>query len=102
MRAHPQPAVPLADALHGSAPLQRLAERVRESKQRFACIQRLLPAPLAVDIRPGPVDADGWTLLARTSAVAAKLRQLVPLIEAELAQQQFCAVPVRVKVQPHV
>jgi hypothetical protein len=48
------------------------------------------------------VDTDGWTLLARTSAVAAKLRQLVPLIEAELAQQQFCAVPVRVKVQLHV
>jgi hypothetical protein len=102
MSARPQPAVPLADALRGSAPLQRLAERMRESKQRFACIQGLLPVPLAADVLPGPVDTDGWTLLARTSAVAAKLRQLVPLIEAELAQQQFCAVPVRVKVQLHV
>jgi hypothetical protein len=94
--------VPLADALQGSAPLQHLAERVRESKRRFACIQGLLPTPLGADVRPGPVDEDGWTLLAGTSAVAAKLRQLVPLIEAELAQQQFSAVPVRVKVQPRV
>src|SRR5438105_12769162 len=102
MPVHPQRAVPLADALQGSAPLQRLAERVRESKARFACVQGLLPAPLSANVQPGPVDEDGWTLLAGTGAVAAKLRQLVPLIEAELARQEFCALPVRVKVQPRV
>ena len=41
MPAHVQPAVPLADALRGSEPLTRLAERMRESKQRFACIESL-------------------------------------------------------------
>ena len=98
MPAHSQPAVPLADALQGSAPLQRLAERVRESKKRFACIQGLLPAPLGADVEPGPVDEDGWTLLAGTSAVAAKLRQLVPLLQGQLEERGFLTVPIRVKV----
>jgi hypothetical protein len=32
--------------------------------------------------------------------VAAKLRQLVPLFEARLAEQGFCSLPTRIKVQP--
>jgi hypothetical protein len=102
MPAHTQPALPLADALQGSESLLRLTERVRESKRRFACIEAQLPAPLAAHVKPGPVDKDGWTLLAQSNAVAAKLRQLVPLFEAELARQNFCALPTRVKVQPRV
>jgi len=98
MPAHVRPAVPLADALQGSEPLARLAERLRDSKRRFECIEALLPPPLAAQARPGPLDAHGWTLLALTPAVAAKLRQLVPLLEARLAEQRFSAVPIRVKV----
>ena len=99
MPAHVQPAVPLADALRGSEPLARLAERLRESKQRFACIESLLPPPLAGQALPGPVDAHGWTLLAVSPAAAAKLRQLVPLIVAELVDRGFTSVPIRVRVR---
>ena len=99
MPAHVQPAVPLADALRGSEPLARLAERMRESKQRFACIESLLPPALAGQALPGPVDAHGWTLLAVSQAAAAKLRQLVPQIEAKLGQVGLPALPIRVKVQ---
>jgi hypothetical protein len=98
MPAHVRPAVPLADALQGSEPLARLAERLKDSKRRFECIEALLPPPLATQAHPGPVDAHGWTLLALTPAAAAKLRQLVPLFEAQLAARGFLPLPVRVRV----
>ena len=99
MPGHVQPAVPLSDALQGSEPLARLAERLKESRRRFECIEALLPPLLAAQALPGPVDAHGWTLLAHTPAVAAKLRQLVPLFVARLSEQGFTDLPLRVKVQ---
>ena len=101
MPAHAQPALPLADALQASEPLARLAERLRESKQRFDCIAPALPVALAAHAQPGPVDAHGWTVLAANAAVAAKLRQLVPLLAARLAEHGFGDLPLRVKVQNH-
>ena len=100
MPAPVQPALPLADALRGSEPLARLAERLQESKRRFECIEALLPPQLAAQALPGPVDPHGWTLLALTPAVAAKLRQLVPLFEAKLTAAGHAALPIRIKVQP--
>ena len=99
MPAHVPTALPLADALQGSEPLARLAERLKDSKRRFECIQAVLPPPLAGLAKPGPVDAHGWTLLAGNPSVAAKLRQLVPLLAAELARGGFAPLPIRVKVQ---
>jgi hypothetical protein len=98
MPAHAQPALPLADALQSSEPLARLAERLRESKRRFECIAPVLPDALATQARPGPVDGHGWTVLAGNAAVAAKLRQLVPLFAARLAEAGFADLPLRVKV----
>jgi hypothetical protein len=101
MPAHAQPALPLSDALQASEPLARLAERLRESKRRFECIATVLPDALAAHTQPGPVDVHGWTLLAANAAVAAKLRQLVPLFVTRLAAQGFAELPLRVKVQNH-
>ena len=92
------PALPLADALQASEPLARLAERMRESKRRFDCIKPVLPNDLATQAQPGPVDGHGWTVLAANPAVAAKLRQLVPLFAARLGEQGFGELPLRVKV----
>src|SRR5437763_17159469 len=78
----PQPLVPdslpIADALQRSAPLALLRQRLQDSRARFAAIQDLLPAGLAVHVKPGPTDENGWSLLAANASVAAKLRQLVP------------------------
>ena len=93
-----QPAMPLASAMQASQPLALLAERLRESKRRFDCIAPVLPDALAGQTQPGPVDEHGWTLLAANAAVAAKLRQLVPLLTARLAEQGFGEQPMRVKV----
>jgi hypothetical protein len=99
MPAQAQTALPLADALRSSKPLALLAERLRESKRRFDCIAPVLPDALAAHARPGPVDEHGWTVLAANAAVAAKLRQLVPLLAARLTAQGFTDLPLRVKVQ---
>jgi hypothetical protein len=101
MPAKAQPALPLSDALQASKPLARLAERLRESKRRFDCIAPVLPDVLAAQAQPGPVDVHGWTVLAANAAVAAKLRQLVPLLASRLAEHGFSDLPLRVKVQNH-
>jgi hypothetical protein len=98
MPAHAQPALPLSDALQASEPLARLAERLRESKRRFECIAPVLPGTLAAQAQPGPVDEHGWTVLAANAAVAAKLRQLVPLFVARLAEHGFAGRPMRIRV----
>jgi len=100
MPAHVPSALPLADALQASEPLARLAERLKDSKRRFECIEAVLPPLLAGLARPGPVDAHGWTLLALTPAAAAKLRQLVPLLETQLTEAGHLPLPIRIKVQP--
>lgn len=99
MPAPAHTALPLSDALRSSKPLALLAERLRESKRRFDCIAPVLPDALAAHALPGPVDEHGWTVLAANAAVAAKLRQLVPLFVARLAEQGFTDLALRVKVQ---
>ena len=98
MTAQARPALPLSDALRASQPLALLAKRLRESKRRFDCIAPVLPDALAVHAQPGPVDEHGWTLLAANAAVAAKLRQLVPLLAARMDESGFTTLPIRVKV----
>jgi len=91
--------LPLRQALAGSEPLARLTQRLRDSNDRLAAISPLLPAALRPQVQAGPVDEQGWTLLAANGAVSAKLRQLVPLLEASLADQGWPALPIRVKVR---
>ena len=98
MPAQARPALPLSDALRASKPLALLAERLRESKRRFDCIAPVLPARWSASAQPGPVDEHGWTVLAANAAVAAKLRQLVPLLAARMDESGFTTLPIRVKV----
>jgi hypothetical protein len=50
-------------------------------------------------VRPGSLDAEGWTLLAANTAVAAKLRQLQPRLESALLDAGWPAGALRIKVQ---
>ncbi len=92
-------ALPIGDALAQSAPLARLQSLLRESNARFELIRPLLPAALAQHVRPGPVDDEGWALLAGNAAVAAKLRQLLPRLEAALEQGGGKSSAIRIRVQ---
>ena len=88
----------IGDALRQSAPLVRLRALIDESNARYAAIRPALPAPLAQHVRPGPVDENGWSLLAANAAVGAKLRQLQPHLEELLRQGGWAEVTIRIKV----
>ena len=76
----------------------RLAQRMTQSRQRFDAIATLLPPAMRAMVRPGPVDDDGWALLAANGAVAAKLRHMLPVLQAELQRQGWPALALRVRV----
>lgn len=92
-------ALPLRDALRDCAPLALLQQRLRESNARFDSVRAALPPALALHVFPGPLDAEGWTLLAANTAVAAKLRQLQPRMEAALRDAGWPAGTLRIKVR---
>ena len=86
-------------ALDSSVPLARLMQRLRESNERFACISDSLPPDLRQQVRPGPLDDEGWSLLVSSGAVAAKLRQLVPALDTALRTAGWQGTSIRIKVQ---
>ena len=89
----------IADALHRSAPLVLLRQRLQDSNARYAAIQDLLPATFAPHVTPGPVDDTGWALLVANASVAAKLRQLLPRLQERLQERGWQGSPIRIKVQ---
>jgi Dna[CI] antecedent, DciA len=99
------PAVPLPvsldRAIAASDSLTSLAARLRESEQRLAAIASLLPDTLAREVRPGPIDDEGWSLLVSNAAVAAKLRQLLPRLSDELRSRSFRDLPIRVRLRAY-
>ena len=86
-------------ALDQSAALTRLLQRLQESRARFAAIRGQLPEGLDGSVRPGPLDDAGWSLLVQSGAVASKLRQLLPALEAALLAQGWPATPIRIRVR---
>jgi hypothetical protein len=89
----------LGAALDQSQALARLLQRLQESQARFAAIRERLPDALRGAVRPGPLDDAGWSLLAQSGAVASKLRQMLPELEAALQDQGWQATPIRIKVR---
>lgn len=98
MRPRTDHTLPIVEALSRSTPFARLEQRLRESNARFDAVRPLLPPALAAHVRPGPVDEQGWSLLAANGAVAAKLRMLQPRLEQRLQQQGWQPWSIRVKV----
>lgn len=91
-------ALSIRAALDQSEPLLQLARRLQESNARFAAVQPVLPPALRAHVKAGPVDEQGWSLLAANAAVAAKLRHLCPLLQQTLEHAGFSARELRVKV----
>ncbi len=103
-RVHAKPtpvtpdALPIARALGANTTLVRLQQLLRDSNARFEAIRASLPGPLAAHVRPGPLDAQSWSLLAANAAVAAKLRQLQPRLEEALQHAGWPPVVLRIKI----
>jgi len=90
---------PLGESLAGDDGLSSLLGRVRASQARLDALADVLPGLLRQHVRAGPLDDDGWTILAANSAVAAKLRHLLPTLAETLVAKGWQATSIRVKVQ---
>ena len=90
--------VTLRQALQDSGSLARLRAALDDSNARFAAVRAALPSAMLDQVRPGPVDEEGWSLLAANTAVAAKLRQLRPHFELLLREAGWPQATVRIKV----
>lgn len=96
------PAVPeplsLGSALAQHQGLARLGFLMQESNRRMAIVSVALPGALKRFVKAGPIDEEGWTLLAANAAVAAKLRHLQPRLLELLAEQGIPPAKLRIKV----
>ncbi len=96
VRASVPDLVPVAQALRSHESLVRLGERLEASRRRLRVIAPALPGNLIASVQSGPLDEDGWSLLVANAAVAAKLRHLLPRLEALLAQ---AGMPGRIRIK---
>jgi hypothetical protein len=94
-------AVTLQKAAEEAPTLARLAQLARESGERLRAIESSIPASLRAAIRPGPIEGTTWCLLVDNNAAAAKLRQLVPLLQARLHSRGIEVTAIRLRVGSH-
>ena len=94
-RLHP---LTLQQAAEDSPTLASLMARARDASERLQAIQELIPPEMRSAVQAGPVDGNSWCLLVRGSAAAAKLRQLVPALQARLKSKGWADVTLRLKV----
>ena len=96
-RSLPQ-ALSVYQAAGNSPSLARLTELVQESSDRLKAIESLLPAALRPAVQAGPIDGETWCLLVSGNAAAAKIRQLLPLIQARLIGKGWKVTSIRLKI----
>lgn len=94
--------VSLQQAAEDSPTLARLAELARESGARFKAVESLIPSALRRQVKPGPIEGTAWCLLVDGSAAAAKLRQVVPDLQAHLCDCGWQVTAIRIKVQGRI
>jgi len=95
-RNHP---VTLLQATQESPTLARLTELSIDSNARLRAVESMIPAVLRSAVKAGPVDDANWCLIVNSSAAAAKIRQLVPAMEAHLRSKGWQVSAIRLKVQ---
>jgi hypothetical protein len=98
-RRHPP--VPLHQAAEESPTFARLAQLARESGERLKAIEAAIPPALRASVRPGPIDGTTWCLVVNSSAAAAKLRQLLPVLQSELISAGYQVTAIRLKLGSH-
>lgn len=95
-RNHP---VTLLQASQDSPTLARLTELTRDSVARLKAIESLIPGALRPAVQAGPVEGPVWCLLLDNNAAAAKIRQILPALEAHLRSKGWEVNSIRLKVQ---
>lgn len=91
-------AITVLQASEDSPALAGLMGRVRDSQLRLKAIQPLVPPAMFSALQAGPVEEGTWCLLVRGNAVAAKLRQMVPMLQAHLRSKGWETTAIRIKI----
>lgn len=92
-------AVSFQQAAEEAPVLAQLSALARDSSARLRAIEPLIPPPLRASVRAGPIDGTTWCVLVRGNSAAAKLRQLLPALEAQLRSKGWEVSAIRLKVQ---
>jgi len=91
-------AVTFSQAVENSPSLARLAGLVKESSDRLKAIEPLIPKALRPAIQAGPIEDGTWCLLVSSNAAAAKVRQLLPLLQSRLVDKGWKVTSIRLKI----
>jgi len=84
----------------GAAPgLAELQARIRMSQRCLDLVRDRIPHALRTQVTAGPLQDAEWCLLVRSSAAAAKLRQLLPALRDALHESGAQVSAIRIKVQ---
>jgi len=94
----PPPTRPVGQMLDSIPSLAGLLGGHRRAQACFAQVRRLLPQALATQVRAGPIEGGVWTLLAANGGAAAKLRQALPTLLADLAATEPGITEIKIKV----
>jgi Dna[CI] antecedent, DciA len=93
-----KPAVSAFQASQDSPTLARLSGLAAESARLLVSIQPLVPAELRHALQAGSLQDGVWCLLVDNTSVAAKVRQLLPVLEARLQDTGVSGISIRLKV----
>ncbi len=88
----------IADAVNDAPELRLLSQRISLGRQRLACVAQVLPASLTSQLNSGGCDEQSWCILVPNSAVAAKLRQLLPILTQALEHAEGRSIEIRLRV----
>ncbi|MEQ1659195.1 hypothetical protein [Curvibacter sp. PAE-UM] len=91
--------VTLLQATQESPMLARLSELSKDSIARLKAVEAMIPAVLRSAVTAGPIDGSNWCLIVNSNAAAAKIRQLLPAMEAHLRTKGWQISAIRLKVQ---
>lgn len=86
-------------ATEASPTLAALAERARDAAERLRAVEDLIPRELRAGVQPGPAEGEEWCVLVGSTAAAAKLRQLVPMLLGRLRMRGWQVSTLRIKVR---
>ena len=92
-------AVTLQQASAESPTLAMLTALTRDSSDRLKAIEPLIPPGLRGTLQAGPIDGTNWCLLVSSNSAAAKLRQILPALQAHLRVRGWEVNSIRLKVQ---
>ena len=91
--------VSLYQASQNSPTLSRLTDLATDSSARLKAVESLLPGAIRASIKAGPIDGLEWCLILTNSAVASKVRQLLPALHTRLMSKGWEVTSIRLKIQ---